>query len=205
MSEPENRAVIEMRGVSVGSMRDIGFIVLEDMNWSLAPGEFWTVAGQQHSGKSDFLMLAAGLMAPVQGDCRLFGTETRWFDETKLTERLRVGFVFAGGQLFNQLTIRENVALPLQYHRDLPPAAAAQEVADVAGTAGIDAAGRRHAGQRERQLVPTRGIGPRVDAQAGSVAAGQSPGRSRQRGTCNGGCGSSTGYGADTIGAVAGR
>jgi ABC-type transporter Mla maintaining outer membrane lipid asymmetry ATPase subunit MlaF len=128
MNEPENTAVIEMRGVSVGAMRDIGFIVLEDMNWSLAPGEFWAVAGQQHSGKSDFLMLAAGLMAPVQGGCKLFGTETRTFNETKLAERLRVGFVFAGGQLFNQLTIRENVALPLQYHRDLPPGEAAQAV-----------------------------------------------------------------------------
>jgi len=30
--------------------------------------------------------------------------------------------------LFNQLTIRENVALPLQYHRDLPPAEAASAV-----------------------------------------------------------------------------
>jgi predicted ABC-type transport system involved in lysophospholipase L1 biosynthesis ATPase subunit len=67
------------------------------VNWSVAPGEFWAVAGQQHSGKSDFLMLAAGLMAPVQGDCKLFGTETRRFDETKLAERLRVGFVFKAG------------------------------------------------------------------------------------------------------------
>ncbi len=129
MSEPEKTVVIEMRDVGVGAMRDIGFIVLADVNWSVAPGEFWAVAGQQHSGKSDFLMLSAGLMAPVQGDCKLFGTETRRFDETKLTERLRVGFVFEGGQLFNQLTIRENVALPLQYHRDLPPAKAAHEVA----------------------------------------------------------------------------
>ncbi len=131
MSEPEKTAVIEMRDVSVGAMRDIGFIVLADVNWSVAPGEFWAVAGQQHSGKSDLLMLSAGLMTPVQGDCKLFGTETRRFDETKLTERLRVGFVFEGGQLFNQLTIRENVALPLQYHRDLPPAEMGQEVAGL--------------------------------------------------------------------------
>jgi phospholipid/cholesterol/gamma-HCH transport system ATP-binding protein len=129
MSESEKTAVIEMHDVSIGAMRDIGFIVLADVNWSVAAGEFWAVAGQQHSGKSDFLMLSAGLMTPVQGDCKLFGTETRRFDETKLTERLRVGFVFEGGQLFNQLTIRENVALPLHYHRDLPPAEAAQEVA----------------------------------------------------------------------------
>lgn len=128
MNEPENTAVIEMRGVSVSAMRDISFIVLEDVNWSVAPGEFWTVAGQQHSGKSDLLMLTAGLMAPAKGGCKLFGTEIQALDETKLTERLRVGFVFEGGQLFNHLTIRENTALPLQYHRDLPSREAAQAV-----------------------------------------------------------------------------
>jgi ABC-type transporter Mla maintaining outer membrane lipid asymmetry ATPase subunit MlaF len=127
MSEMENTAVIEMRAVSVSAMRDIGFIVLEDVNWSLAPGEFWVLAGPEHSGKSDFLMLAAGLMAPVKGECKLLDMETRTFGEARLADRLHVGFVFAGGQLFNQLTIRENVTLPLQYHHDLTPAAAAHE------------------------------------------------------------------------------
>ena len=127
MSEPGNTSVIEMREVSVGAMRDIGFIVLEDVNWSVARGEFWVVAGPEHSGKSDFLMLAAGLMAPVKGECKLLDTETRAFGEAQLADRLHVGFVFAGGQLFNQLTVRENVMLPLQYHHNLTPAAAAQD------------------------------------------------------------------------------
>jgi ABC-type transporter Mla maintaining outer membrane lipid asymmetry ATPase subunit MlaF len=131
MSKMENTAVIEMREVSVGAMRDISFVVLEGVNWSVAPGEFWTVAGQQYSGKSDFLMLTAGLMAPVKGECKLFGTDTRSFGEAKLAERLHVGLVFAGGQLFNQLTIRENVSLPLQYHHDLTPAASAQAAATL--------------------------------------------------------------------------
>jgi len=128
MSENQNLSAIEMREVGVGAMRDTSFVVLEDVDWSVAPGEFWTIGGQQYSGKSDFLMLAAGLMAPVKGECKLFGTDTRTFGEAKLAERLRVGLVFAGGQLFNQLTLRENVALPLQYHHDLPSAAAGQEV-----------------------------------------------------------------------------
>jgi len=112
-------------------MRDTSFVVLEDVSWSVAPGEFWTVAGQPYSGKSDLLMLAAGLMAPLRGECKLFGTDTRTFGEAKLAERLHVGLVFAGGQMFNQLTIRENVALPLQYHYDLTPAAVAQAVATL--------------------------------------------------------------------------
>lgn len=128
MNENQNPAAIEMRGVSVGTMRDTSFTVVEDVNWTVAPGEFWVIAGQQHSGKSDFLKMTAGLMAPVKGSYRLFGNETRTFGEAELPERLRLGFVFEGGQLFNHLTIRENVALPLQYHRNLSAGAAASEV-----------------------------------------------------------------------------
>ncbi|MGD0744579.1 MAG: ATP-binding cassette domain-containing protein [Verrucomicrobiota bacterium] len=126
MNENQKLAAIEMRSVSVGTMRDISFTVVEEVNWSVAAGEFWVVAGQQHSGKSDFLMMTAGLMSPVKGSYKLFGMETQSFGEAELAKRLRVGFVFEGGQMFNHLTIRENVALPLQYHHDLPPAAAAQ-------------------------------------------------------------------------------
>jgi ABC-type transporter Mla maintaining outer membrane lipid asymmetry ATPase subunit MlaF len=128
MSENRNQAAIEMRGVSVGAMRDVSFIVVEDANWTVSPGEFWVIAGQQHSGKSDFLMLTAGLMSPVSGSYKLFGIETRTFDEAVLADRLRMGFVFEGGQLFNHLTISENVALPLQYHQNLTPDAVAREV-----------------------------------------------------------------------------
>jgi ABC-type transporter Mla maintaining outer membrane lipid asymmetry ATPase subunit MlaF len=128
MNENQNPAAIEMRGVSVGTMRDTSFTVVEDVNWTVAPGEFWVIAGQQHSGKSDFLKMTAGLMAPVKGSYRLFGNETRTFGEAELPERLRLGFVFEGGQLFHHLTLGENVALPLQYHHNLSAGAAAREV-----------------------------------------------------------------------------
>lgn len=128
MSETQSMAVIEMRGVSIGAMRDFSFTVVEDVNWCVAAGEFWVIAGQQQSGKSDFLKMTAGLMLPTKGSYKLFGVETRDLGEAELPERLRVGFVFESGQLFNQLTIRENVALPLQYHRDSPPDTTAAEV-----------------------------------------------------------------------------
>jgi ABC-type transporter Mla maintaining outer membrane lipid asymmetry ATPase subunit MlaF len=127
MNENQNPAAIEMRGVSAGAMRDTSFTMVEDVNWTVAPGEFWVIAGQQHSGKSDFLKMTAGLMAPVNGSYKLFGNETRTFGEAELAERLRVGFVFEGGQLFNHLTLGENVALPLQYHHNLSAGAAARE------------------------------------------------------------------------------
>ncbi len=123
--------VIEMAGADVVALRDTLLVAVEDVNWTVASGEFWVIGGQQHSGKSDLLMHAAGLIAPARGTCRTFGVETARFDETQLDERLRVGFVFTGGRLFNQLTIEENVALPLQYHQGFAMAAAAKEVAEL--------------------------------------------------------------------------
>jgi ABC-type transporter Mla maintaining outer membrane lipid asymmetry ATPase subunit MlaF len=127
MSKNQNIPAIEMRGVNVAAMRDATFTVVEDVNWSVAAGEFWVVAGQDHSGKSDLLMLAAGLMMPVAGSYKLFGNDARSFGEAELPERLRVGFVFQGGHLFGQLTIAENVALPLRYHKNFTSAEAAGE------------------------------------------------------------------------------
>lgn len=115
-------AVIEMCGVQVVALRDPALTLLENVNWSVSPGEFWVVAGPQHSGKSDLLLHAAGLMTPVGGSCRVFGSETDAFGEAQLADRLRVGLVFADGKLFNQLTIAENVALPLRYQKNQPAA-----------------------------------------------------------------------------------
>ena len=137
MSENPNPVVIEMRGVSAGAMRDITFPVAEDVNWTVAPGEFWVIAGQQHSGKTDFLMLTAGLMAPVKGSYNLFGNEMPMPDEVRAAQRRRLGFVFENGQLFNRLTLGENVALPVQYHRDLTDAAAGETVRELFELMGL--------------------------------------------------------------------
>jgi ABC-type transporter Mla maintaining outer membrane lipid asymmetry ATPase subunit MlaF len=119
---------IEMRCVSVGSMRDETTVVVEEVDWTLALGDFWVIAGLQGSGKSDFLMMTAGLVPPLSGGYRFFGEEMPIFDEARLKDRLRLAMVFETGQLFNHLTVAENVALPLRYHRNLAKAGAEPEV-----------------------------------------------------------------------------
>jgi ABC-type transporter Mla maintaining outer membrane lipid asymmetry ATPase subunit MlaF len=128
MSANQDNPVIWMRDVSVAAMRDTTFTAVKDVNWSVAAGDFWVIAGQEHSGKSDLLMLAAGLMPPAAGSCQIFGRDPQEFGEAELAERLRVGFVFQGGNLFNRLTVSENIALPLHYHRDVPAEQTADEV-----------------------------------------------------------------------------
>ena len=123
-----NSAVVEMRDAAISTLRDSSLTVVENVNWSVASGQFWVVAGQQQSGKSDLLMTAAGLLLPSRGSCRVFGCETDSFGEAQLAERLRVGFVFAGGKLFSHLTVVENVALPLRYQKNLSENEVAREV-----------------------------------------------------------------------------
>ena len=128
-SEPQRAApVIEMEDVAANAIDPARGVVARHIHWTVNPGDYWAVAGLQGSGKSDFLLMAGGVTAPRDGRYRLFGEEMPIFDSDRLPQRLRLGLVFDGGQLFNHLTVRENVALPLRYHRDLSAAQAAPEV-----------------------------------------------------------------------------
>ncbi len=118
---------IQMQGVVVGSLRDQRAVVAEEINWTVNRGEFWVIAGLQGSGRADFLMMTAGLMGPLSGSYRFFGEPMPIFEGARLQHRLRLGLVFESGQLFNHLTVRENVALPLCYHHNLSHADAVGE------------------------------------------------------------------------------
>jgi len=85
----------------------------------------------QGSGKTDFLMMTAGVMPPARGEYRLFGEEMPIFEESRLQHRLRLGLVFDGGQLFNHLTVSENIALPVRYHHNLTQAQSENEVQPI--------------------------------------------------------------------------
>ena len=65
--------VVDMQGVSVGSLRDVVSSVVEELSWRVAPGDYWVIAGLQGAGKSDLLMTAASLMAPLKGEYVFFG------------------------------------------------------------------------------------------------------------------------------------
>ena len=122
---------IEMTQVAVGSMQEPETVVAEEINWTVQAGDYWVIGGLQGSGKSDFLMMTGGVVPPLRGRYLLFGEEMPIFDDARLKQRLRLGLVFDGGQLFNHLTVRENVALPLRYHRNLTAGEAEAQVQPV--------------------------------------------------------------------------
>jgi phospholipid/cholesterol/gamma-HCH transport system ATP-binding protein len=108
-------------------------VVASHVDWRVAAGEFWVVGGRHGSGKTSFLSTIAGLQRPAEGVIRHFGEELSQLDEPELLRRReRIGFVFkGGGRMFAGLTVAENVALPLQYHRQWTEEKIAERVAAV--------------------------------------------------------------------------
>ena len=128
---------IAMSEVAVGAMRAPDRTVAEEVNWTVNAGDYWVVAGLHGAGKSDFLMLTGGLMGPLRGEYLFFGEKMPIFEEARLKQRLRLGLVFDGGQLFNDLTVADNVALPLRYHHNLTRPAAAAEIGELLECTGL--------------------------------------------------------------------
>ena len=128
---------LHLRGVAVSSSRDARLAVVEEVDWTVAAGEFWVVGAPQHSGKSDFLLLAGGLASPLRGEYFFLGERMPIFEESRLGHRLKLGFVFDGGQMISPLTVAENLALPLRYHGNLTPAEIEARVTELLDLTGL--------------------------------------------------------------------
>lgn len=111
--------LIELAAADIASAQDSAVALVEGVNWRLQAGEYWAVGGLQWAGKSDWLTTVAGLQQPTAGAHYLFGHETSGLTQDELVAaRLRIGLVFENGRLFAHMTVTENVALPLCYHRN---------------------------------------------------------------------------------------
>jgi phospholipid/cholesterol/gamma-HCH transport system ATP-binding protein len=112
---PEGSPVVALRKVAVGFD---GPPVLENVSFSLAPGETRILLGPAGVGKSVLLKLIIGLIRPLEGSVELFGKDISHMPEEKLFPlRARAGMVFQEGALFDSLTVRDNVAYQLIQER----------------------------------------------------------------------------------------
>lgn len=95
-------------------------IVLEDVTFSIRRGEVFFIIGGSGCGKSTLLRNVIGLNAPRSGVVRFFGEAFSEADPaTRRTRLKRFGVLFQGGALWTSLTLRQNVALPLEEYTRL--------------------------------------------------------------------------------------
>jgi len=109
----DRRGVVSAESVYFSYGRDPA---VEDVSIGLARGQAVGIIGRSGSGKTTLLHILAGLVRPQSGAVFLEGERVDILSEKRrsLTRLRRFGFVFQFGELVPELTLGENVELPLR-------------------------------------------------------------------------------------------
>jgi phospholipid/cholesterol/gamma-HCH transport system ATP-binding protein len=117
MTEPRTTHAIEVNDLTAGYE---GNVVLTGVTFTVRPGEIFFIIGGSGCGKSTLLRHMVGLNAPWYGSVSFFGQPFTGADLGTRRARLKTfGVLFQGGALWSSLSLRQNVALPLQEYTDL--------------------------------------------------------------------------------------
>ena len=90
---------------------------LDGVSFSIRRGSYWAIMGPSGSGKSTLLNILGCLDRPTHGHYWLNGADVAGMDDNQLSDhRLRnLGFVFQSFHLIPQLTVLENIEMPMFY------------------------------------------------------------------------------------------
>lgn len=98
---------------------DIETVALDALDLTVAPGDFVSIMGPSGCGKSTLLSIIGMLDHPDAGQYRFDGEQIEGFSERQLA-RLRsrsLGYIFQSFNLVDDLTVAQNVELPLLYNK----------------------------------------------------------------------------------------
>lgn len=91
--------------------------VLRGINLTVNKGEDLVILGRSGSGKSVTIECLVRLLEVDKGKIEVFGTDITKLNYKELNKiRLRIGFMFQNGALYDSMSVRENLAFTLKHH-----------------------------------------------------------------------------------------
>ena len=101
---------LEGAGITLGSNQ-----VLRGIDLQIPAGQTLVVIGESGCGKSVFLKLLIGLLKATEGRVLFQDQDLKLLSENRLMRlRLKYGYLFQSGALFDSLSVEENVAFPMR-------------------------------------------------------------------------------------------
>ena len=115
-------SLISLRGIrKIFYTEEIETHALSDIDLDICQGEYVSVAGASGCGKSTLLSIIGLLDVPTDGEYRLSDhsvVDLKSAERARLRNR-EIGFIFQSFNLISNMTVQENVELPLTYRSDL--------------------------------------------------------------------------------------
>lgn len=145
------RGVVQHTQESVVELKNVSFSldnepVLENISMSFPRGKLAAITGPAGCGKSTLLKLAAGLLCPDSGSVYIEGKQPSTLPTKELFQmRKNSAFVFQDAALISNLSVFDNIALPLRYHHRFKEAEIVQKVEQMLNSFNLD---------NERDLLP---------------------------------------------------
>jgi putative ABC transport system ATP-binding protein len=137
---------------------------LSEIYLEISQGEFVTIAGPSGCGKSTLLSLMGLLDTPTEGEYLLKGkpvSELSTYQRARVRNR-EIGFIFQAFNLIGDLTVYENVELPLTY-RGMPGTERKQRVTEALEWVGMGHRARHYpaqlSGGQQQRVAVARALG----------------------------------------------
>lgn len=113
--------------------------ILKGVNLVLNKNEDLVVLGRSGSGKSVTIKCIVGLIEPDKGEIKVFDENVLNLPKNELNAiRVRIGFLFQSGALYDSMSVRENLAFTLTKHkRDLSHEEIENEVMEALENVGL--------------------------------------------------------------------
>jgi phospholipid/cholesterol/gamma-HCH transport system ATP-binding protein len=107
--------IIELNNVTFFSD---DYRILDDISLNIEKDTYTCIIGRSGAGKSTLLKIMAGILTPQNGTVKLFSRDINNLrTKENFDLRKKVGFVFQDAALISNISIKENLLLPLEYHR----------------------------------------------------------------------------------------